>query len=251
MSSDPSDLSPLAALAEPVRRRLYEWVVAQGRAVDRDEAAAGAGIGRPLAAFHLDRLANAGLLDVEFHRRSGRSGPGAGRPAKFYRRPPDRDVSVSLPPRQYGLAAEILAEAVERDRDATAAVLAAARERGVSLADEATAAGDGAAVTAHDVTGTDVERAGPEGPAERRAALLALLRTQGYEPFVEPDGTVRLRNCPFHALVADHRALTCSMNLAMLGAAVEELGDVGLVPTPRPVEGFCCVAFVPTEEAAP
>lgn len=240
MNTEPSDLDPLAALAEPVRRRLYEWVVAQGVAVDRDAAAAGVGIGRPLAAFHLDRLAKVGLLDVEFRRRSGRTGPGAGRPAKFYRRPVDRDLSVSLPPRRYGLAAEILADAVERDRGATAAVLAAAREHGVSLADEATRAEAGA-------DRTDATATGEPGLADRREALLALLRGHGYEPFVEPDGTVRLRNCPFHGLVADHRALTCSMNLAMLGAAVEELGDVGLVATPRPVEGFCCVAFVPRE----
>ncbi len=145
--AQPSNLDPLAALAEPVRRRLYEYVVAQGEPVDRDGAAAGVGIGRPLAAFHLDRLAAAGLLDVEFRRRSGRTGPGAGRPAKFYRRPFDREVAVSLPPRKYGLAAEILAEAVEHDRAASAAVLAAAREHGAALADASTAgAGDDRAV---------------------------------------------------------------------------------------------------------
>src|SRR5215218_1329714 len=103
-----SDLDRLAALAEPVRRRLYQFVVAQGEPVDRDAAAAGAGIGRPLAAFHLDRLAEAGLLDVTYRRRSGRTGPGAGRPAKFYG-PADHEFSVSVPPRQYDLAAEIFA----------------------------------------------------------------------------------------------------------------------------------------------
>lgn len=237
MSSQPSDLDPLATLAEPVRRRLYEFVVAQGVPVDRDTAAAGVGIGRPLAAFHLDRLAQAGLLGVEFRRRTGRSGPGAGRPAKFYRRPADRDVSVSLPPRRYGLAAEIFAEAVEHDREASAAVLATARERGTALAEQCAAEAA--------VSGT-----ASSGAITGRDALLSILAANGYEPFVEPDGTVRLRNCPFHALVEDHRALTCSMNLAMLDGAVEELGDVGLVPTARPADGFCCVAFVPTGEKA-
>lgn len=236
MAPNASDLDPLAALAEPVRRRLYEFVAAQGGPVDRDAAAAGVGIGRPLAAFHLDRLAAAGLLDVEYRRRSGRTGPGAGRPAKFYRRPVDRDVAVSLPPRRYRLAAEILAEAVEHDRDATAAVLAAARERGAELADAMSDADAGSG-----------ERTLAVPSTHDHEPLLNLLRSNGYEPFLEPDGTIRLRNCPFHALVADHRALTCSMNLAMLGAAVEELGDVGMVAMPRPVEGFCCVAFVPTE----
>src|SRR5207342_564914 len=91
----------LAPLADPVRRALYEHVAGHGEAVDRDAAAAAVGIGRPLAAFHLDRLAAAGLLEVEYHRRSGRSGPGAGRPAKFYRRARGLETSVSLPPRRY------------------------------------------------------------------------------------------------------------------------------------------------------
>ena len=103
------DLDRLAALTEPVRRRLYEFVVAQAEPVDRDGAAAGAGVGRPLAAFHLDRLAEAGLLDVTYRRRSGRTGPGAGRPAKFYARARHGELSVSVPPRHYELAATILA----------------------------------------------------------------------------------------------------------------------------------------------
>ena len=93
---------------------LYSFVVAQPEPVDRDAAAAGAGIGRPLAAFHLDRLAAAGLLEVEYHRRSGRTGPGAGRPAKFYRRARGLETSVSLPPRHYDDLAEILAEGIEQ-----------------------------------------------------------------------------------------------------------------------------------------
>ena len=218
----PQDIDSVASLAEPVRRRLYEFVASQGGPVDRDMAAAGVGIGRPLAAFHLDRLAEAGLLDVEFRRRSGRTGPGAGRPAKFYVRPADREVSVSLPPRQYDLAAEILAEGVERRTDASQGVLEAARERGAALA-----AGQSA------------------GPHNGREGLLDLLSANGYEPLVEADGTIRLRNCPFHALVGEHRQLTCSMNLAMLGAAAEGLDGTGVTAEAQPREGFCCVAFVP------
>src|SRR5437773_10194006 len=79
-------IASAAVLGELVRRALYEYVAGSDAAVDRDAAAAAVGVGRPLAAFHLDRLVAAGLLDVEYRRRSGRSGPGAGRPAKFYRR---------------------------------------------------------------------------------------------------------------------------------------------------------------------
>jgi predicted ArsR family transcriptional regulator len=215
-----TDLASLAPLADPIRRRLYEFVTTHAAPVDRDTAATGVGIGRPLAAFHLDRLAEAGLLDVEYRRRSGRTGPGAGRPAKFYLRS-DRGLTVSLPARQYDLAAEILAEGIERRPEAAAGVLAAARARGATLA------------------------AAASGQGEGRDGLLDLLAAQGYEPFVDPGGVVRLRNCPFDALVDDHRELTCSMNLAMLEAAAAGFRAAGLEPIAQPREGFCCVAFVP------
>jgi predicted ArsR family transcriptional regulator len=215
-----TDLASVAPLADPVRRRLYEYVVAQGVPVDRDTAAAGIGIKRPLAAFHLDRLAEAGLLEVEFRRRSGRTGPGAGRPAKFYRRS-DREVSLSLPARRYDLAAEIFAEGIEHRPEAVVTVLEVARARGAELAEAASA-----------------EDSGP-------ATLLGLLREEGYEPFTEPDGVVRLRNCPFDALVDRHRQLTCSLNLALLEAIAARVGSTHLVPVAQPREGFCCVAFAP------
>src|SRR5438552_5320387 len=124
-----------ALLSEPVRRALYEHVAGRDEAVDRDEAAAAAGIGRPLAAFHLDRLAAAGLLDVEYRRRSGRTGPGAGRPAKLYRRAKGFMIELSLPARRYRLAAEILADGLDRHADAASRsdVHAAAPERGAAL----------------------------------------------------------------------------------------------------------------------
>src|SRR3954468_24815962 len=132
--NDDAALARAALLLEPVRRRLYEFVAAQAEPVDRDAAAAGAGIGRPLAAFHLDRLAEAGLLDVNYRRRSGRTGPGAGRPAKFYERARHGELNVSVPPRQYDLAATILAEGVERGATSPVPVLDAARARGRRIA---------------------------------------------------------------------------------------------------------------------
>ena len=217
-----SGLDPLAALAEPVRRRLYEFVVAHGGPVDRDAAAAGAAIGRPLAAFHLDRLAEAGLLEVEYRRRTGRSGPGAGRPAKFYRRSSGREITVSLPPRHYDLAARILAAGVDDQPHGTAAVLRAASREGIRLAEQAQST-DG-------------------------ATLLDLLYRQGYEPDVEPDGVIRLRNCPFHALVAEHRALTCAMNRALLEGVLSRTTAAGVSAEVQPREGYCCIAFVPMSD---
>lgn len=222
MENATGSLDQLAVLAEPVRRRLYEYVVAQPAPVDRDEAALGLEIGRPLAAFHLDRLVDGGLLEVEFHRRSGRTGPGAGRPAKFYRRAAERQVDVSLPPRRYGLAAEILADGLDRSKEpaAVAGVLEAAKAVGEDLAMQV-------------------------GPPGWRDGLIGVLRSNGYEPFEEPDGVTLLRNCPFDALAEGHRQLTCSMNLALLSSIAERLPGAGLVAEPRPADGFCCVAFVP------
>ncbi len=216
------DLDQIAPLAEPVRRRLYAFVSAAAAPVDRDQAAAGTGIGRPLAAFHLDRLVGAGLLEAEYRRRSGRSGPGAGRPAKFYRRPLDRDVTISLPPRRYDLAARILAEGIEQDPAAPPQVLDAARREGERLAASAPASGD-------------------------RMGVLTLLAGQGYEPVVEADGSVTLRNCPFHGLVGEHRDLTCGMNHALLRGVLDAAGDAGLVPVADPAEGRCCVRLVPAD----
>ena len=217
MENDPRPLDQVdrvGVLSEPVRRRLYELVARSGTAVDRDTAAEQAGIGRPLAAFHLDRLVRAGLLEVEFRRRSGRTGPGAGRPAKFYVRPADQEISVDLPPRSYDMAAEILATGVERAGRAQASVMEVARERGQAMA------------------------------ASASRGLLPMLETQGYEPFVDDDGVVRLRNCPFHALVGEHRELTCAMNHALLDGAATAVANSGFRAVSEPREGLCCVAFL-------
>src|SRR4051812_15775669 len=100
----------IGLLQEPVRRAVYEYAAGRTEPVGRDEVATALGIGRTLAAFHLDKLAGAGLLEVSFGRRAG--GPGAGRPPKLYRRAAT-EVTVSIPPRDYRALAEILAEAIE------------------------------------------------------------------------------------------------------------------------------------------
>lgn len=105
-------LAAVAALDEPTRRRLYDYVVRQPGPVSRDDVAAALSVPRPTVAFHLDRLVDAQLLAVGHERRTGRTGPGAGRPAKLYRRS-DRRVTVSLPERDYELAGHLLATAVE------------------------------------------------------------------------------------------------------------------------------------------
>src|ERR671927_468689 len=107
-----AQVAAVAALAEPTRRRLYEHVVRQSEPVSRDEAAAATDVPRATVAFHLDKLVDEGLLDVVYERRTGRTGPGAGRPSKLYRRA-ECDVTVSLPERRYDLAGGLLAAAME------------------------------------------------------------------------------------------------------------------------------------------
>jgi predicted ArsR family transcriptional regulator len=230
-------ISTMALLSEPVRRALYEHVAGRDEAVDRDEAATATGIGRPLAAFHLDRLVAAGLLEVEYRRRNGRSGPGAGRPAKFYRPTRGLTVELSLPARRYKLAAEIFAEGLDRRPDGLARdqVRAVARERGAAL-------GRNAATRQR----ADSNRAGARrSRPDLRAHLVGLLEAEGFEP-QDNGGEIRLRNCPFHVLAAEHRELTCSMNLALLEGVVSGVGDVGLQAVARPADGSCCVRFVPS-----
>ncbi len=219
----------IAALHEPTRRRLYEYVAGSDEPVGRDQAADALGIGRPLVAFHLERLLRAGLLTAEYRRLRGRSGPGAGRPAKLYRRA-DEVVEVSLPARRYVLAADLFAAALEMT-DPTA-VLAGARVRGEALGTSAR----------REVDGVPASAAQPADP------LLAALRGAGYEP--REDGSlVVLRNCPFDALVADHRGLTCAMNLAMLDGIRSGVGETDRWPRPVAIPGACCVAFGPRVEA--
>src|SRR3954447_7037715 len=105
-------VAAVGALDDPVRRALLDLVAAGEGPVSRDEAAAALGLSRRITAFHLDRLAEKGILTVEYRRLTGRTGPGSGRPSKLYRRAPE-DLEVSVPERHYDVAGEIMAAAVE------------------------------------------------------------------------------------------------------------------------------------------
>ncbi|MFJ4090907.1 helix-turn-helix transcriptional regulator [Kitasatospora sp. NPDC089913] len=215
------DIDAIAVLQDPVRRRLYEYVVAQGREVGRNEAAEGTGVARTLAAHHLDRLTEAGLLESGSRRLTGRSGPGAGRPAKVYTRA-RAEHAVSLPARDYRTAAELLAGAAEA-AGLDLALHEAARRRGEAL------------------RGTEP----PCGDLDRAMELLA---SRGYEPYAvraEDDAdsgaatAVRMRNCPFHAVAEQFPPLVCGMNLALLEGLLGTDGPVRARLDARP--GECCV----------
>jgi predicted ArsR family transcriptional regulator len=216
----------VASLAEPLRRALYRFVVTREEAVSKDEAAAAMGVARSVAAFHLDRLVADGLLTAEFRRLSGRQGPGAGRPAKLYRRA-EGELSVSLPARRYDLAAHLLAAAVDEatrtGMPVAPALTRIARQEGRRLGERARAAAG-------------------KRPSRRALidASLAVLEQQGYEPRAHGDEVV-LANCPFHALVDEQRDLVCGMNRDLLGGMTAAVGDDVFAARLKPSDETCCV----------
>jgi predicted ArsR family transcriptional regulator len=216
-------ITGIGALADPVRRQLYEFVCSQDQPVSRDQAAYAVGIARHKAKFHLDRLEADGLLEADYVRLTGRSGPGAGRPAKRYRRG-RQEFAVTLPARDYELAGHIMADAIsESSRTGTPileAISHAAVVRGAGLADVAA-----------------------DRPREAEAALdlaIRILSEHGYEPR-RTDHTIALANCPFHTLAASHPDLVCGLNHAMLSGFVEAAASGLLDARLEPGENRCCV----------
>jgi predicted ArsR family transcriptional regulator len=228
-------LAGVGVLAEPARRTLYEYVLGEQSPVSREQAAAAVGIPAHSVKFHLDKLVAAGLLEVEYRRLTGRTGPGAGRPAKLYRRSA-REVALSVPPRRYDLVGEVLAEAVDRAvREAVPvdeAVRRVAGEVGRELAAE-----------------PDDSEAPPTGDLGRTARVLG---RHGYEPRVV-EAELCLANCPFDRLASDHTALVCGLNLALVDGVLDGLTVRGLRARLAPEPGWCCVkvgaAAVPHESA--
>ena len=204
-----AELGAIGSLSDPTRRRLYVFVSRSKEPIGRDEAADALGIPRQTAAYHLDRLAEEGLVDVEFLRRTGRTGPGAGRPAKLYKRT-DRDHEVSLPPRRYGLAARILLEVISTGAIKRKDLAAAAHRIGAELAE---------------------------------VGLDQALRQTGYDPVME-EGEIRFRNCPFHILKTQDQRTVCNLNLGLVEGMLEASGDKRKAYL-EPSETYCCVRVRP------
>jgi len=227
MNGNQASLTAVSSLEDPVRARLYQIVSASPEPTGRDEAAAAAGIGRPLAAYHLDRLVELGLLTATYQRPRGRSGPGAGRPAKLYSRS-DREFAITVPAREYELAARLLAVAVESDTAgrSRSALHHAARQHGANLASQS--------------------RPG----VSAGQAVQTTLAGHGFEPCRDEDGTIRLRNCPFHQLAALHPDLVCGMNLELIDGLLDGLGSSAIHAYLDPGPGRCCVAITTEDPAA-
>jgi predicted ArsR family transcriptional regulator len=221
-SNDLDDqLNSVAALGEPVRRALYRFVAAQTEPVSRERAAAGVGVAHHVAKFHLDRLEADGLLEVAYARPPGRGGPGAGRPAKLYRRS-SRHIAVNLPERRYDLAGRILAEAVT-----------AAQQSGVALDRSLREAAGAAGRTVGERARSDAD------PLDLISDALAAI---GYEPRVTAERIV-LGNCPFHSLAENYTTLVCGMNLDLITGMLSALPAQGAHARLDPAPGRCCVTI--------
>ena len=213
-------ISAVTALADPVRRRVYEAVARSREPLSRDRIAAELGLARSTAAFHLERLADAGLLATEFRRLTGRTGPGSGRPAKVYLRAED-EVSLSVPRRHYELAGEIMAEAIGRAVADGVPVRYALRET-------ATVAGRRLAVASADLDDA--------------------LEHAGFEPMADGEDTV-LGTCPFHRLARVNPDVVCGLNHALLCGMADEVGEDPDRVHLDPRSGGCCVRITAAEPA--
>ncbi|HYN95154.1 MAG TPA: helix-turn-helix domain-containing protein [Pilimelia sp.] len=205
------------ALGDPTRRALYDYVRRQAHQVSREEAAEQVGVSRNLAAFHLDKLVEAGLLRADYAPPPGRRG--RGRTPKVYAAAAD-GLAVTIPERRYDLLAEILADAVAAGDDAGEAAHRLAHDRGRQL-----------------------------GTQRRGTALIDVLAGLGFEPAGAEGQPVRLRNCPFHALAARQPALICGLNLAFVTGVLAGLGGAERRADLAPAQGACCVAVTPTGPA--
>jgi predicted ArsR family transcriptional regulator len=224
LSQYEADLASVSSLDDRVRGRLYAFVSSRSDPVGRDEAAAAVGVGRALAVYHLDKLVESGLLTASYRRPPGRSGPGAGRPAKVYARS-GGEFMVTVPPREYQLAARLLVQAVAADSSgrAQATLYDAARHLGADIGER--------------------HRAGRAPGDGLRPALETVLSEHGFEPRHDDHGTIRMRNCPFRCLAELQPEVICHMNLALIQGLVAGLGADSLTPVHDPDPEHCCVAI--------
>ncbi len=222
-SRDGTAIDAIASLSDGLRRRLYEFTRAAHRPVSRDEAASAVGISRKLAAFHLDRLVEVGLLRFRFKEPNA----ARGRPPKVYLAS-DVGVELSIPARRHELLAEILAGAVlleDRHGSARAASTRVAHARGLAAAAEI----------------PNRVRRGRVGAERGMTSAEEVLTGCGFEPYRTGSGCMRLRNCPFHPLAGAMPELVCSLNHAFVSGVLAGLGVETVHAVLAPSAGECCV----------
>lgn len=219
----------VAVLEDELRRQIYLLVRRAGRPLTREEVAAEAGISRRLAAFHLDKLVERGLLRYHYARPPGRSGPGAGRTAKYYE-PSDLEIDVSIPERRYDLVGRLLLRAIRTGspgEPAPATAFRVAREAGLEIGRQV----------------REDERLGRLGAERALSAAAGILEDHGFEPYRRGPHEVALRNCPFHSLAREAPELVCRMNQAFIDGLLRGLGNDTVEALLESEPGDCCVTL--------
>lgn len=218
-------IESVSVLGERTRRQMFAFIRRARRPVTRDEAAASAGISRKLAAFHLDKLVDAGLLRARY------VAPGGvrkvGRQPKAYE-PTETQIRVSIPDRRHELLADMLMRAVLTEHDsetARQAATRAARETGRELGEAERGR----------------NRLGRLGAERALTICRRMLDEHGFEPVRETPTRLRMRNCPFHPLAAKAPDLVCGMNHAFLEGYLDGLRCTAVEAVLDPRPGECCV----------
>lgn len=225
-------IGKLTILGDRLRRSMYLFARKHPEGVRRDEVATELGISRRLAAFHLDKLAEEGLLDFHYARPPGRSGPGAGRPAKIYR-PVDPDIEVSLPERRYDVMGQVLAESVAGSEEQSRHAMEVAYRTGLGIGQRV----------------KRDERLRPPGTERAMSVMSEVLEDYGFEPF-QSGNELSLLNCPFHAMAQHNPQLVCGMNQRFMEGILRGLGNESLDAVLQPTPGQCCVRLRPQGSSA-
>jgi predicted ArsR family transcriptional regulator len=184
-----------SSLGDATRRGIYISIRESPEAMTTAEIAELFDIHPNVARHHLHRLVEDGYLSVTERRRSGKQGPGAGRPAKHYAATA-KEVQLQFPARRYDLLAELLVRVIQRlaPADASVAALAVGREYGTELAAEI----------------------GLPDDAGFETAALAVARAMtgmGFDTEANTDDHLLVTSfCPFGETAVNHPEIVCKLD---------------------------------------
>lgn len=218
-----------SSLGDPTRRGIYIAVREAPEPATASQIADLFSIHPNVARHHLDRLAEDGYLEITRKRPPGKSGPGAGRPAKCYTAT-TKEIELHFPARRYDLLSELLVRVIEHIDPGNLSEIAAmvGREYGKEIADE---------IGVPDESGFDMAV----------SAVARAMTGMGFTTDSDAD-TRRLltSHCPFAATAAKHPEVVCSLDRGIVSGLMEGLSDdwrpVQVVSHPGAAED--CVAEI-------
>jgi len=218
-----------STLGDATRRGIYISVREAPEPVTASQIAVLFEIHANVARHHLDRLVVDGYLQVTHKRRSGRRGPGAGRPAKHYE-PTEKEVSVQFPARRYDLLAELLVRVVHRVAPDDAAIIAeeVGREYGRELA-------------------TEIGLPEDAGFDSAVQAVARAMMGVGFDTEANSDDRILVtRFCPFGETAVNHPEIVCKIDQGIVKGLLEAAQQAGApIVTPHSTADEDCVTEVP------